>query len=187
MKTLQLCGLFLALAVLAGGGGISLLVAQDKDKKEYVSPALPGGVPVFQPGKDDKKDDKKDTKEIREVPPVAKGESTPPPKVIESDDGKMPLKFLKNKLSDMDKGDKGYIPASAVMVDSNRLCWVDPDTIYAMTPQKRDTAIQVSRDDKGYHLAIAEKMLQHKWHAEDDAKMKSMAAVKTIKVLSSAE
>ena len=196
MKTLQLCVLYGVFALLCVGTGSTLLVAQTKqDKKEYVSPTLPGGVPVFQPGQDMKKEDPKKEDPKKGTPPVTlpvpppalKDKDAGPPAAVASDDGKMPLKFLRNKISDMEKGDTGYIPVTAVMVDSQRACYLDPDAVVAQTFQKNAPVVQVKRDEAGYHLALNEKATDHKWHAEDDAKMKNMTQVKTIKVLTADE
>jgi hypothetical protein len=202
MKYLSFFGSFLLYTLLIGSG-CGLLVAQDKKeetkkeepKKEYVSPTLPGGVPVFQPGQDTKKKDvpkdvPKDAKDAPKKeeyptptlpPPVSKDEGPPP--AVASDDGKMPLKFLKNKISDMKQGESGYIPVSAVMVDSQRACYVDPNAVVAQTPNKNAPIVQVKKDEKGYHLALNESAAAYKWHAEDDTKMKDMTQVKTVKVL----
>ena len=108
MKNLHLCALYALFAVLCLclGGGSSLLTAQDgkkldNGKKEYVSPMLPGGVPVFQPGKTDPKKvepKKTDEKEALPMPPT---KDVGPPAAVVEEGGKMPLKFIKNKLSDM--------------------------------------------------------------------------------------
>jgi len=180
MKLLTTFFLFVGLLVAAGGG--AAVVAQDK-KKEYVSPPL-GGVPVYQGGKDDKGE----PPVVKEAPPPkVKGKEEDPPVAPPTDDAKMPLKFLSNKIVDMAVGDKGYIPANLVKVDYDRVCYVNiQTTVVSSVPTKRETMVQIFKDDTGYHLALSEAVLKHKWHAEDDPATKGLTAMKSVRMLKAA-
>ena len=179
----KLSAFFLLICLLIAGGGAAV-VAQDK-KKEYVSPPL-GGVPVFQGGKDEKTDPPM-VKDDKTPAPKVKNKEDSPPAVLPGEEGRLPLKFVSNKIVDMAVGDKGYIPANLVKVDYDRICYIDiHTTVLSSVPTKRETMVEITKDDAGYHIGISETLLKHKWHAEDDGTTKGWTQVKTVKLLKAA-
>lgn len=142
--------------------------AQQTDKKDdstYKSPILPGQ-PVVKPKKEDEK--KKD--EV--APTVKKVENNPTGQ-------RMPLLFMKNKLSAMKVGESGFVPVTAVKVDPKRNVWLDPDEVFST--KSKDRVVAIKHEESGYKLTLDDD-LGHQWIGADMSDAKNWISVKTIEV-----